>query len=62
MLSKNLSNTDIEDIYDTLALAIDQAGEQNESKLLTKAVLILSNMLGDKTQVTEAIRIAELDL
>lgn len=62
MLPKNLSTTDLEDIYDALASAIDKAEANNESKLLTKLVLLLSNSLGDKTLVMDTIEIAEKNL
>jgi len=62
MLPKNLSTTDLEDIYDALASAIDNAEATNESKLLTKLVLLLSNSLGDKALVVDTIEIAEKNL
>lgn len=62
MLAKNLTNSEIEDIYDALAVAIDNVEQENESILLTKLALVLSNMLADKKQVLEAIRIAGTDL
>ncbi|MBB6523384.1 DUF2783 domain-containing protein [Pseudoteredinibacter isoporae] len=62
MLNKNLNNEEIETIYDQLYLAIDNAGPEQEAKMLAKLVLILANQLGDSEQVLNAIKIAEKDL
>lgn len=62
MLDKKLNNEDIENIYDELYQAIDQAGPEQEAKMLAKLVLILANQLGDCEQVLGAIKIAQRDL
>ncbi|GAA6153211.1 DUF2783 domain-containing protein [Pseudoteredinibacter isoporae] len=62
MLNKTLNNDALETIYDHLYQAIDTAGPEKETKMLTKLALILANQLGDCEQVLSAIAIAEKDL
>ncbi len=62
MLDKKLSNEEIENIYDALYQAIDQAGPDQEAKMLAKLALILANQLGDSEQALSAIQIAQRDL
>ncbi len=62
MLAKRFSTAQLEEVYDQLATAIDNAGEEKEVLLLTKLALILSNLVGDTDKVIEAIHIAEKDL
>lgn len=62
MLAKRFSTAQLEEVYDQLATAIDNAGEAKEVLLLTKLALILSNLVGDTGKVIEAIHIAEKDL
>ncbi|AJP56082.1 hypothetical protein UC34_01900 [Pandoraea vervacti] len=46
----------LEDIYDTLALAIDAAPEDKRELLLAKIVLLLANDVGDPKRVIERIQ------
>ncbi|ALS60037.1 hypothetical protein [Pandoraea norimbergensis] len=45
----------LEEIYDTLALAIDAAPEDRRELLLAKLALLLANDVGDPQRVIELI-------
>ncbi|AKM30844.1 hypothetical protein AB870_13120 [Pandoraea faecigallinarum] len=45
----------LEDIYDTLALAIDAAPQDSRELLLAKVVLLLANEVRDPKRVIELI-------
>jgi hypothetical protein len=49
---------DLETAYETLAVAIDKAGAQQEALFLTRLALVLSHELGDITAFKSAIRTA----
>jgi hypothetical protein len=49
---------DLEAAYETLATAIDSAGEQREALFLTRLALLLSHELGDIALFQNAIRTA----
>ncbi len=52
----------LENVYDLLADAIDQAGPQCSELFLTKLCLLLANQLGDDAVVLEHVRSALADL
>jgi hypothetical protein len=49
---------DLETAYETLATAIDSAGEQREALFLTRLALLLGHELGDIALFQNAIRTA----
>ena len=49
---------DLEAAYETLALAIDTAGEQLEALFLTRLALVLANELGDIAAFKRAVQTA----
>ncbi len=49
---------DLESAYETLAMAIDAAGEQHETLFLTRLALILGHELGDIAAFRSAIQTA----
>jgi hypothetical protein len=53
---------DIESAYETLAIAIDQAGAEREALFLTRLALVLGHELGDIAAFRRAIRTALEDL
>lgn len=57
-MSKLLGFGELEQVYDLVAQAIDQAGEQQESLLLAKLCITLAHRVGNIDQVEEAIQIA----
>lgn len=58
-----LSLTDLEQVYDQLAEAIDQADAQQQSALfLTKLSLLCAQQLGDATVFEQLIQTALADL
>lgn len=52
----------LEDVYDALASAIDQAGPDNTELFLVKLVLLQANTLGDPTVTQKHIDAALQDL
>ena len=52
----------LEQVYDTLAEAIDQAGPERTELFLTKLSLLLANAIGDAAAVTCLVQAALLDL
>jgi hypothetical protein len=46
---------DFETAYETLAIAIDQAGPEREALFLTRLALVLGHKLGDITAFANAI-------
>jgi hypothetical protein len=52
----------LEDVYDALASAIDQAGPDNTERFLVKLVLLQANALGDPTVTQKHIDAALRDL
>jgi hypothetical protein len=49
---------DLESAYETLAMAIDSAGEQRETLFLTRLALVLGHELGDIAAFRSAIQTA----
>jgi hypothetical protein len=49
---------DLESAYETLAMAIDSAGEQREALFLTRLALVLGHELGDIAAFRSAIQTA----
>jgi hypothetical protein len=49
---------DLETAYETLAMAIDSAGEQREALFLTRLALLLGHELGDIGAFRSAIQTA----
>jgi hypothetical protein len=57
-----MSFEDLEQVYERLAQAIDQAGPANEAVLLTKLVLLLARRQGDLAGFEESLTAALADL
>lgn len=57
-----LSIPQLENVYDMLAEAIDQAGPQRSELFLTKLCLLLANQVGDDTAFKAQITTALSDL
>lgn len=56
-----LSLSDLEQVYDDLASAIDRSGEHSE-RFLAKLALLLAQELGDRKRVAQLIDTAQADL
>ena len=52
----------LESVYDSLATAIDQAGEAKAQLLLVKLALLQANAIGDAAQFEQHVRAALQDL
>ena len=61
-MSKQLSDEDLEQALEMLALAINKAGSENEMLFLSKLCFTLVNQLGDIKLLEEAIEIVNRDL
>jgi hypothetical protein len=59
---KTLSVADLETVYDLLAEAIDEAGEERTALLLVKLALLNANALGDSRVFAGHLRAALQDL
>lgn len=57
-----LSIPGLESVYDTLAAAIDQAGEAQAPLFLVKLALLQANALGDPAQFEAQVQTALRDL
>jgi len=57
-MNRPLAFNELEQVYDLMARAIDEAGEGNEALFLSKLGLPLAPRLGDLDAVREAIGIA----
>lgn len=57
-----LSIDALEDVYDTLAQAIDQAGPDKAQLLLVKLALLQANAQGDAQQFAQQVQAALQDL
>lgn len=53
-----LKFSELEQVYDLVAQAIDEVGEDNESLFLGKLCIVLAHRVGDLVSVAEAVRIA----
>ncbi|MFJ2994181.1 DUF2783 domain-containing protein [Pandoraea sp. NPDC087047] len=56
MTAQQTAIAGLEDIYDTLALAIDAAPQDKRELLLAKVVLLLANELRDPSRAIDLIR------
>lgn len=57
-MNEPMAFSELEQVYDLLAEAIDEIGENNESLFLSKLAIALAHNVGDLETVREAIRIA----
>ena len=57
-MTKELSNADLEEAYDLIAEAIDQAGPARESLFLAKLCIVLARSADDLDAVRRAIAVA----
>ena len=57
-----LTIAQLEQVYDTLAQAIDQAGPDHSEVFLTKLSLLMANALGDASLVATLVESALKDL
>ncbi len=57
-----LNITQLEQVYDTLAQAIDQAGPEHTELFLSKLSLLLANALGDEALIERLVQSALRDL
>lgn len=55
MCNSELAVRDLEAVYDSLADAIAQAGQEREALFLTKLALLLANQIGEREAVEHAI-------
>lgn len=62
MIEKNLTTTDLEDVYDLIAEGVDAAGPDKAPLFLAKLALALANLLGDRQLVEQAVRASVKDL
>lgn len=56
MTQNTLLLNELENVYDMIAEAIDQAGKDDEVIFLTKLALLLANNVGDETGVSNAVK------
>lgn len=61
-MSREMNYETLEMAYEALAQAIDKAGPKNETLLLAKMVILLTQKGGDLDVFSEALRIAQKDL
>jgi hypothetical protein len=61
-MNSKLPFDDLEKIYDIVATAIDEVGEERESLFLAKLVMILADQSDDIDTVRDAITVARADL
>lgn len=57
-----MNDRDLEEIFDKIARAIDQAGPERETLFLAKLALTLAHEVGDPAAVDAAISTALADL
>jgi hypothetical protein len=57
-VKKTLEFSELEQVYDLVAQAIDEEGQGKESLFLGKLCIALAHRVGDLESVAEAIRIA----
>lgn len=60
--TKQLSLAELEQVYDTLAQAIDEAGPGHTELFLSKLSLLMANALGDAAQVLQLVQTSLRDL
>lgn len=61
-MSDTLEFEGLEQVYDWLATAIDEAGPENEALFLSKLCLTLAHNIEDLSVIENAIHIAQQDL
>ncbi len=61
-MSSNLTEEELEQALEMLAVAINQAGPEKEMLLLSKLCFVLADKLGDLEQLDEAIQMASKEL
>lgn len=61
-MSKQLEFTELEQVYECLAEAIDTVGKEQEALLLAKLCMLLANQVADLERVKEAIATAQQNL
>jgi hypothetical protein len=57
-----MTPTDVETVYDALAMKLDSVGAEKSEMFLIKLALLLSHELGDATRVVSLIDDAERNL
>ena len=57
-MNRPLAFNELEQVYELMARAIDEAGEGNEALFLSKLGITLAHRLGDLDAVREAIDVA----
>lgn len=57
----NPSTAGLENIYDTLALAIDATAPEQRELFLVKLALLMAHAIGDERRVTDLIADAQQD-
>ncbi len=62
MAESTLSTPALEDVYDTLAAAVDTAGRDKAELFLVKLALLQANALGDPGQFKQLVQSALGDL
>ena len=62
MSANQLSIDGLEKVYDSLATAIDRAGEDRAKLFLVKLALLNANIIGDSEVFSKQIEAALLDL
>jgi hypothetical protein len=62
MTAPTLDITGLESVYDTLAAAIDQAGEQKSELFLVKLALLQAQAQGDAQAFAQQVQTALRDL
>lgn len=57
-MSQPLEFAELEQVYDLLALALDEVGQDNETLFLSKLCITLAHRLGDLAAVQQAVATA----
>jgi hypothetical protein len=61
-MNDTMTFSDLEQVYDAVAQAIDSAGPEHEALLLSKLCLALAHEIGDRQKVMQALELALRDL
>lgn len=61
-MEATLAFNELEIVYDLLAEAIDEAGPENESLLLSKLCITLAHKVSELAIIKDAIELAKKDL
>jgi hypothetical protein len=62
MIEKNLTNAQMELVYDQLAEALDATPSERRTLMLTKLSFTLANMVGEPERISQAIEAATMNL